>query len=99
MSQTLLIELSDEVYAAIQRHAVEANTSPAVVAATSLEQHFRQEQRTVRNILVQAGLTAAQLEPLTDAHPLTSDQRQALAQEVASGRPLSDYIYEERGER
>jgi predicted transcriptional regulator len=93
MSQTLLVELSDEVYAVIQQRAVEANTSPALVAAISLEEHFRREPRAVRTILIQAGLAAAQSEPLTD------DQRKVLAQQVVSGRPLSDYIYEERGER
>jgi hypothetical protein len=40
MSQTLTVELSDEVYAAIQRQAEEANTSPAQLATLSLEQHF-----------------------------------------------------------
>jgi hypothetical protein len=99
MSQTLIVELSDEVYAAIQRYAVETNTSAAHIAATSLEQHFRQEPRPVRNILVQAELTAAHPEPLTNARPLTNDQRKALAQQVAHGRPLSEYIHEERGER
>ncbi len=42
MSQTLIIELSDEVYAAIQSQAMKANTSPAQLVATSLEQHFGQ---------------------------------------------------------
>jgi len=41
MSQTLVIELSDDVYAAIERQAAEAHTSPAQIIATSLEQHFR----------------------------------------------------------
>ncbi len=40
MSQTLIVELSDEVYAALQREAEAANVSPADVAATSLTQHF-----------------------------------------------------------
>lgn len=44
MSQTLMVELSDDVYAAIERQAVEANTSPAHVIATSLEQYFRHER-------------------------------------------------------
>lgn len=45
MSQTLIIELSDEMYAAIERQAEEARISPAQVVATSLEQHFRRETR------------------------------------------------------
>src|SRR3712207_5996358 len=40
MSQTLTVELSDEVYAAIQRQAEKANTSPAQLVTLSLEQHF-----------------------------------------------------------
>lgn len=40
MSQVLTIELSDDVYAAIQRQADEAHISPAQVAATLLEQRF-----------------------------------------------------------
>ena len=40
MSQVLMVELSDDVYAAIQRHAEEAHTSPAQVVATSLEQYL-----------------------------------------------------------
>ncbi len=48
MSQTLIIELSDEVYAAIQRQAMKANTSPAQLVATSLEEHFGQGHRVRR---------------------------------------------------
>jgi len=74
MSQTLIVELSDDVYAAIQRQAVEANTSPAHIAATSLAQQFRQEHMSVRSVLVQAGLIATHEVPLTSAHPMTNDQ-------------------------
>lgn len=41
MSQTLMVELSDDVYAAIERQAVAAQTSPASLIATSLAQQFR----------------------------------------------------------
>lgn len=41
MSHTLVVELSDDVYAAIEQRAVEAQTSPAQIVATSLEQQFR----------------------------------------------------------
>ena len=40
MSQTLTLELSDEVYNAIRHHAEVAGTSPAQFAATSLEREF-----------------------------------------------------------
>jgi hypothetical protein len=40
VSQSLAVELSDEVYAAIQRQAVAAGTSPAHLAAASLAQRF-----------------------------------------------------------
>jgi predicted transcriptional regulator len=40
MSQTLTIELSDEVFAAIQHQAEQAHTSPARLAASSLEEQF-----------------------------------------------------------
>jgi hypothetical protein len=45
MSQTLILELSDEVYAAIRRQAVVAGTSPAHIAATSLEYQFSDPKR------------------------------------------------------
>lgn len=60
MSQTLLVELSDEMYAAIQRQAAEASMSPAQVIATSLEQHFRQEHEQPKPIQrTEAELAAA----------------------------------------
>jgi hypothetical protein len=40
MSQTLIIELSDEVYTTIQRQAESAGTSPAHWLATTLEQQY-----------------------------------------------------------
>jgi hypothetical protein len=40
MSQTLILELSDEVYTAIQRQAESAGTSPAHWLATTLEQQY-----------------------------------------------------------
>ena len=40
MSQTLTLELSDEVYTAVERQAQAAGRSPARVAAASLERHF-----------------------------------------------------------
>ena len=40
MSQALTLELSDEVYAAIRRHAEAARTSPAHWIATTLEQQY-----------------------------------------------------------
>jgi len=44
MSQTLILELSDEVYATIQRQAESAGTSPAHWLATSLEQQYGARQ-------------------------------------------------------
>ena len=40
MSQTLILELSDEVYTIIQRQADSAGTSPAHWLATLLEQQY-----------------------------------------------------------
>ncbi len=40
MSQTLILELSDEVYTTIQRQAEGAGTSPAHWLATTLEQQY-----------------------------------------------------------
>ena len=40
MSQTLILEVSDEVYTALQRRAEAASTSPAHLAATLLERQF-----------------------------------------------------------
>jgi hypothetical protein len=40
MSQTLILELSDEVYTTIQRQAESAGTSPPHWLATSLEQQY-----------------------------------------------------------
>jgi len=53
MSQTLILELSDEVYTTIQRQAESAGTSPAHWLATTLEQqygprHARQSARRPR---------------------------------------------------
>ncbi len=40
MSQTLILELSDEVYTTIRRQAESAGTSPAHWLATTLEQQY-----------------------------------------------------------
>ena len=40
MSQTLTLELSDEVYTAIRHHAETAGTSPAHWIATTLERQY-----------------------------------------------------------
>jgi hypothetical protein len=40
MSHPLMVELSDAAYAALQLRAHAAAQSPAIVAATALEQHF-----------------------------------------------------------
>jgi predicted transcriptional regulator len=58
MSQVLTVELSDDVYAAIQRQAEEAHTSPAQVAATSLAQRFGRLHRN-RRVRSDAELQAA----------------------------------------
>ena len=44
MSHTLTVELSDDVYDAIERQAAEANTSPTQIVVTSLEQYFGHKQ-------------------------------------------------------
>lgn len=60
MSQTLVVELSDEAFAAIQRQAEQAHVSPTHVAADSLEQHFgrpasmRQRARIKTDVELQA---------------------------------------------
>jgi hypothetical protein len=41
MSQTLILELSDEVYTTIQHQAESAGTSPAHWLAATLEQQYR----------------------------------------------------------
>jgi len=99
MSHMLVVEISDDVYAAIERQAVATQVSPAHIAATSLEQHFRAEHSALRNVLARTGLTAAHPAPLTHAQPLTHKQRKELAEQVAHGRPLSEYIHNERRER
>jgi hypothetical protein len=43
MSQTLILELSDKVYAALQRQAEATGTSPDRLAAKSLELQFATE--------------------------------------------------------
>lgn len=53
----------------------------------------------IRAALVAAGLSRAQLEPWKGAPPLAPAERAALAQQVATGRPLSQIIDEERSER
>ena len=40
MSQTLVLELSDEAYTALRRRAEAAGTSPAHIATVSLERQF-----------------------------------------------------------
>ncbi len=46
MSQTLIVQISDDVYTAIEREAAEAAISPAEVAATSLENMFGYPRNT-----------------------------------------------------
>lgn len=99
MSRTLVVELNDDIYAAIEHQAVAANTSPSQVVVTSLEQQFGRRAPSVRDVLIQAGLTTGSSEAFTDTPPMTNEQRRVLAQEGAHGRPLSDYIREERDER
>lgn len=99
MSHRLVVEISDDVYAAIERQATEIMVSPAHIAAASLEQHFRAKHTALREVLIRTGLTSAHPATLTDAQPLTHAQRNDLAQQVAHGRPLSQYIHNERSER
>ena len=40
MSHTLILEVSEEVYAALLHRASLAGTSPALIAATTLERQF-----------------------------------------------------------
>lgn len=47
MSHSLTVQLSDAVYAALQRHAQSAAQSPAEVAAVALEQHFGTPESTL----------------------------------------------------
>jgi len=53
-------------------------------------------RQVVRDALVHAGLSVPDPAPLTQARPLTTEQRKVLAQQVGRGRPLSEYIREER---
>lgn len=55
-----------------------------------------QRRQLVHNALVRAGLISVDPAPLTDARPLPDGERNALAHQVARGRPLSEYIGEER---
>ncbi len=55
--------------------------------------HHRQ---LVHQALVRAGVVSADPAPLTDARPLPDAERNALARQVARGRPLSEYIREDR---
>lgn len=55
-----------------------------------------QRRQLVHQALVHAGVVSANPAPLTDAHPLPDAERNALAQQVARGRPLSEYIREDR---
>jgi len=48
MSQRIIVELSDEVYTAIQRQAEEADISPAQVASVSLERYFHEQRGALR---------------------------------------------------
>ncbi len=50
----------------------------------------------IRAALVAAGLSRAQPESWAGLPPLSPAEREALAQEVAVGRPLSEIINEER---
>jgi predicted transcriptional regulator len=49
MSHSLTIELSDAVYAALQRHAQSSAQSPAEAAAAALEQHFGTSEGAPKN--------------------------------------------------
>jgi hypothetical protein len=63
MSQTLILELSDEVYTTIQRQAESAGTSPAHWLATTLEQQYgsRQARQSARRPHTAAEQQAAQV--------------------------------------
>ena len=65
----------------------------------STEEHHIAHRQCVRDALVRAGVCSSNPAPLTDAQPLPDDQRNALARQVARGRPLSEHIREEREER
>ena len=55
-----------------------------------------QRRHLVHQALVRAGVISADPTPLTDARPLPDAEPTALAHQVARGRPLSEYIHEER---
>ncbi len=65
-------------------------------ATLSTEEQRVAHRQRVHDALVRAGVCTRNRAPLTSARPLSDDQRNALAQQVARGRPLSDYICEER---
>lgn len=50
MSQKLTIELSNDLYAAIERQALEDNTSPTQIVLMSLEQYFQQGQSILQHM-------------------------------------------------
>jgi predicted DNA-binding antitoxin AbrB/MazE fold protein len=53
-------------------------------------------RQQIRAALVAAGLSRAQPAPWHGPRPLSPEDRAALAQQVAAGRPLSEIIDEER---
>ena len=63
MSQTLILELSDEVYTTIQRQAESAGTSPTHWLATTLEQQYgpRHTGQSVRQFRTTAEQHAARV--------------------------------------
>ena len=60
MSQTLILELSDEVYTTIQRQAEGAGTSPADWLATTLEQQYGRRSQVWHSALQQRTATEQQ---------------------------------------
>ena len=56
----------------------------------------QRQRRAVRNALVRAGLSAQDSASLSQERPLSDEQRKELARQVGRGRPVSEYILEER---
>ncbi len=74
MSQTVIVELSEQAFAALRRQAEEAGLSPAHLAAVSLEQRFGTGQpRTAAQEQAARERFARQIGAIDLGHPTGTD--------------------------
>ena len=96
MATTITAIYEDGVLRLLAPLPLPEHTSVEVTVAMPPEAVEGDPRQRIRAALVAAGLSRPPATPWAGPPPLSAEERAALAQQVAAGRPLSEIIDEER---